>query len=283
MFGSSLPDAHRLGDRAGAGAGHADPAADRRALVRQRRHRHPPALADVTDPVGVGDAHVGEVHLVELGLAGDLAQRSDLDARGVHVEGEVGQALVLGDVGVGAGHEHAAIGEVRVGVPHLLAVDDPLVAVALGPTGESGQVRAGAGLAEELAPGVLAGEHAPQQAAAQCVVPVGDDRGPGHREPEEVLGPEGLGAGLGERAVDVLLEPRREVESAPALGEVDPRQSEVELLAAHLFWGGGGRVDLVEELGDPLLHLCCAVCCHGRPPIRRRQTTPFRWEDGVVA
>ena len=62
------------------GAG-AAPAADGGALVGQRRHRHPPALAGVADAVGVGDAHVGDVHLVELGLAGDLAQRPHLDAR----------------------------------------------------------------------------------------------------------------------------------------------------------------------------------------------------------
>ena len=37
--------------------------------------------------------------------------------------------------------------------PHLLAGDDPAVAVALGPGGEPGQVGAGARLAEQLAPG----------------------------------------------------------------------------------------------------------------------------------
>ena len=40
---------------------------------------------------------------------------------------------VLGDVPVGAGEEDAPVGEVRVRVPDLLAVDDPLVAVALRP------------------------------------------------------------------------------------------------------------------------------------------------------
>src|ERR671924_342285 len=49
--------------------------------------------------------HVGHVDLVELGLAGDLPQRPDLDARGVHIDGEVGEALVLRCLGVGAGHE----------------------------------------------------------------------------------------------------------------------------------------------------------------------------------
>ena len=77
-----LPDAHRLGDGAASPGRAAPPPPPMvRALVHQGGHRHPPALADVADAVGVGDPHVGEVHLVELGLAGDLAQRPHLDAR----------------------------------------------------------------------------------------------------------------------------------------------------------------------------------------------------------
>ena len=119
-------------------------AADGGALVHQRGHGHPPALADVADAVGVGHPHLGQVDLVELGLAGHLAQRPHLDARRVHVEGEVGHALVLGRLGVGAGDEHAPVGEVGQRVPHLLPGDDPLVAVAHGPGGQAGQVGAGA-------------------------------------------------------------------------------------------------------------------------------------------
>ena len=113
--------------------------------------------------IGVGHAHVGQVHLVELGLAGDLAQRPHLDAGRVHVEREVGEAAVLRDVGVGAGHEHPAVGHVGERVPHLLAVDDPLVAVAHGTGRERREVAAGAGLAEQLAPDLLAGEQRAEQ------------------------------------------------------------------------------------------------------------------------
>src|SRR5690606_10965543 len=55
--------------------------ADGDALVVQRRRGDPPSLTDVADAIGVGDAHAGEEHLVELGLAGDLAQGAHLDAR----------------------------------------------------------------------------------------------------------------------------------------------------------------------------------------------------------
>ena len=64
-------------------------AADGDPLVAERRVGDLPALADLAEPVGVGDPHVGQEDLVELGLAGDLAQRPDLDARVVHVEDEV--------------------------------------------------------------------------------------------------------------------------------------------------------------------------------------------------
>ena len=59
---------------------------------------------------------------------------------------------------------------------------------------QAGQVGAGARLAEQLAPGVLAGEHRGAAGARlQLVVAVGDDGRPGHGEPEER-------AGVGRRA-----------------------------------------------------------------------------------
>ena len=48
-----------------------------------------PAVAHLTDALGVGDARVGEEDLVELGLARHLAQRAHLDTGLVHVDVEV--------------------------------------------------------------------------------------------------------------------------------------------------------------------------------------------------
>ena len=91
------------------------------------------ARAHGVEALLVGDADVGEEDLVELGVAGDLAQGPDLDPGRVHVHDEVGHAPVLGDVGVGAGHQHPPARRVGQGGPHLLAVDHPLVAVAARP------------------------------------------------------------------------------------------------------------------------------------------------------
>jgi len=144
----------------------------------------PPALAFGTDAMGVRDPDVGHVDLVELSLAGDLAQRPHIDAFGLHVQREVRHAPVLGHIGVGAGDEHAEVGDVGERVPDLLSVDDPLFAVADGLGAEAGEVRAGARLGEQLTPLLLAGEHGAQEALADRFVAMGDDRGSGECDEE---------------------------------------------------------------------------------------------------
>src|SRR3546814_8363052 len=72
-----------------------------------------------------------------------LLEGAHLDAGLIHVDHEVGDALVLGHVGCGAGDEDPPAGELRTGGPHLLAVDDPLVPVARGPALRSEERRGG--------------------------------------------------------------------------------------------------------------------------------------------
>ena len=50
-------------------------------LVGERGAGQPPAVAGLGDHAVVGHEHVVEEHLVEQRLAGDLAQRPDVDAR----------------------------------------------------------------------------------------------------------------------------------------------------------------------------------------------------------
>uniref|UniRef100_A0A6J7MX66 Unannotated protein n=1 Tax=freshwater metagenome TaxID=449393 RepID=A0A6J7MX66_9ZZZZ len=69
-------------------------AADGIALVEQRGHRHPPALANVTKSVVVGYPDVVEEDLVECGATGHLAQWSYLDALGAQVNHEHREVLV---------------------------------------------------------------------------------------------------------------------------------------------------------------------------------------------
>ena len=59
------------------------------ALVHERRQRDLPAVALAPEQVRVGDPGLFDEQLVELRLAGDLAQRADLDRVLLHVHEEV--------------------------------------------------------------------------------------------------------------------------------------------------------------------------------------------------
>ena len=166
-----------LGDRAEGEPG---------ALVHQRRDRHRPAVADPADDVGVGDPRLLDEDLVELALAGDLDQRLGLDPVLLHVHQEVGEALVLGGVGVGAGDEHAPLGVLGEGGPDLLAGDDPFVAVLDRARLQRGEVGARLRLGEALAPDLLAGEDRLQVALLLRVGAVGDHHRAAHRQAEHV-------------------------------------------------------------------------------------------------
>ena len=127
------------------------------ALVADDRHRQAPAFARLADHVRGRHAGAVEGHLAELGRdAVDHLQRPLFDARLVHRHGERGQPLVLGDVGIGAGQHDAPLGDVGVARPDLVAVDDVLVAVERRRGAQRREVGPGVGLAETLAPPVLA-------------------------------------------------------------------------------------------------------------------------------
>ena len=132
--------------------------ADRDALVHQRGDRDRPTFVDVAEHLLVRHADVVEEHLVEAGAAVHLLERLDRDAGRPHVDDERGDALVLLGVGVRAADDLAEVGELRARRPDLLAVDDPLVAVARRGRGERRDVGAGAGLAEQLRPDLLAAQ-----------------------------------------------------------------------------------------------------------------------------
>ena len=83
------------------------------AFERQRPHGHTPPVAGFTDhEVGVG-AGVIEKHLVELGVAGELDDRPDLDARLIQRHQQVGEAgVTLGPL-LGPRHHEAPLRPVR--------------------------------------------------------------------------------------------------------------------------------------------------------------------------
>ena len=77
------------------------------ALVRERVQRDPPAGVRSADDLVLGHDDVVEVHLAELGVARQLLERADLDARRAHVGDQVGDALMGRRALVGS-REHRA-------------------------------------------------------------------------------------------------------------------------------------------------------------------------------
>src|ERR1700736_2505100 len=92
-----------------------------------------------------------------------LAQRAHLDAGLAHVEDEVRQPLVFGDVEVGPCKKQSPVCVVRAGGPDLLTIDHPTAVLELSPGHRAGKVGAAARLAEQLAPGVFASQYAAQE------------------------------------------------------------------------------------------------------------------------
>ena len=234
------------------------------ALVGERGERSAPSLAGLTDHHVDRDTRICEEHLVERCVTVHLSQRAHLDAGLVHRQREVADALVLRHVPVGAGEEHAELGMVGRGVPHLLSVDHPLVAVALGSGREAGEVGAVAWLAEELAPHVLTGEDRMEELASQRVGPVGEDRR--CRQPHAPADGRTNGAGVRDLVVHDRLGPRREALAEPLDRPRRARPSRV----------GEPRAPLDERGGrDPSSPRATRGSRHG-PSWRRGRVGPSR-------
>ena len=118
------------------------------------------------------DAGVGEEHLVERRMPIHLHDGPHFNALLMHGQHEVRDALVFGNIPRGARHDDAEVGVVGAGVPHLLTVHDPLVAVEHCSGAEARQVGASARFAEQLAPREFASERRPQQQFVQLVGPM---------------------------------------------------------------------------------------------------------------
>ena len=138
--------------------------------------------------------------------------------------------LCLGDVGVGA-HEHlAVVGDVAEAGPDLLAVDDVVVAVADGARAQAGEVGAGVGLGEALAPHVRRRCRMPRQVALLLLVgALGDERGAAVEQPDEVHAHVRRTRPLALLDVDEVLGGRGAT-AAVLLRPVDPRVARLEQL-----------------------------------------------------
>ena len=143
----------------------------RQALAAQGGVGQSPAVVDFAQHVAVVYPGPVDEGLGELLLAADGAQRAHVDAGLAHVQQEVGDAGPLLGVRVGAGQADGVVGDHCLGGPHFLAGQHPLFAVAHRPGSQRGQIGAGIGLAEELAPDLLGGDDGRDERAFCSSVP----------------------------------------------------------------------------------------------------------------
>ena len=272
-------------DRDGSPALPTRSAAERHPLAHQRRDGHPPALPFLAEHVLVRDAHVVQEDLVEFCFASDLIQRPHLDAWRVHVEHEIREAVVLGNVRVGARDEQPPLRYVRECRPGLLAVDHPRVSVAHRARRESGDIRSRRGFAEELTPDVFAREDTAQQLSLAVLFAVGEHDGRTHADPDRIhqhVFVVGF-CSLVQLVVDDGLQLRLEAQAPESFGKTHPRQAAIELGSAELDAAGtlGVRIDLSEQFARAfaqlgLVHRHSPLNRHGRCAIAAQPRTAQR-------
>jgi hypothetical protein len=178
---------------------------------------------------------------------------------------------VLGHVRVGAGEQQAPPRRVRYGRPHLLAGDPPVPVrlVTDRPGGQAGQVGPGAGLAEQLAPHLLAGPQRPQPALLLLLGAEREDRRGRHAQAD--ADPGGVvvrGARRGELGVHRGLQRAGQALAAEPGRVVHPGQPGVEPGPQELQPGRCGRVVPGQEVADLLAQLGSLVGPgqHSGPP-----------------
>src|SRR3954466_9318048 len=159
-------------------------ARDAGALIAEQEFRVIPALVLLADQILDGHFDVVEEYLVDLGAAVDGLDRAHRDALGLHREHDEGDAHLLLGGRIGAAEAEDHVGVLGERGPGLLAVDDPLVALALGLGLERGEVGAGAGLGEALAPPIVDIGDAGQKPLLLLFFAEGVDHGTDHADAE---------------------------------------------------------------------------------------------------
>ena len=161
-------------------------AADHLALVAEQIFGDVPALVDLADDLLLGHLHVVEEGLAEGRIAADQQDRLGRHARRLHVEQQEADPALLG-LGRGAHQAEDPVGLVGIAGPHLLPVDQPVVAPLVSFFGlglQPGEVGAGAGLGIALAPADLAARDLRQIMALLLLAAELEQRRPEHRDPE---------------------------------------------------------------------------------------------------
>ena len=161
----------------------ADPR-DARSLVAEQILRVGPPAIFLADEIVERHLHVLEEDFVDLVIFVERDDRTHGDARRLHVDQEERDALLLFRGRIGAHEAEHHVGVLAERRPGLLAVDDVVIALAIGARSERREIGAGAGFRVSLAPPVGAVEDARQIVGLLRVAAVFHQHGRDHRYPE---------------------------------------------------------------------------------------------------
>ena len=156
-------------------------------LAAEHHAGNAPALIEAAEHVGLRHAHLVEEFLGEFGVAFEGLDRPHGNAGRMHIDEQHGDAgMARFRLGIGAHQREHPIGVMAVGGPHLMAVDDEVIAVEHGACGQAGEIGAGAGLGIALAPRRLARQDTGQEARFLLVGAGRDDDRADEIEPVRV-------------------------------------------------------------------------------------------------
>ena len=147
------------------------------AFCAQRLLRDPPPLVFGSDQIGLRDRDIVEEDLAEMGLAGRVPDRPNVDARRTHVHQKVRDTVSLRRGRVRPGQQQAPVGVGGAARPQFLSVDDEVVSVRRAVV-RAGQIRSRLRLGEALNPD-LAVEDGGQVTSALLVGARGEEGGGG--------------------------------------------------------------------------------------------------------
>src|SRR5216684_2177259 len=130
----------------------------RATFVHESADGHIPTVIHLAEYIFRRDAHITKKHLVEFTFPCHLPKWAHLHPLRLHINQQNRQTLVLWDIRVRAHDQLAPIAHPAVTRPHLLAVDDVVLAIQPRLCLQAGKIGAGVWFRKALAPNLFRAE-----------------------------------------------------------------------------------------------------------------------------
>ena len=111
-------------------------------FIHQCRNGDLPALIQFADQIFSRHPHVVVEDFVEIGIAGDLYERTNGNTGRLHIDQQIRDAAMLRCIGISAHQQHLHVGALRETRPHFLTIDNKIITIDDRARLQSRQVRA---------------------------------------------------------------------------------------------------------------------------------------------